>query len=247
MRRNAFIVPPENIRASFVEIHDKNQVHQIRRVLRMHEGDAFLVLDGKGNEHECLVHELGKGLVRGQITATHKIDRETRIPMTLYPAIIRRERFAEILEKCSELGASAFVPVLADRSPYTSMSATLIERWNRVIREATEVVRRGILPALLPAQPLKIAIEQALQDPHALTLVLSTHSETTHSPRDLVEMVQGTGVTHINIFLGPEGGYSAEELQLFDDAGIESVTLGPRKVRSETAAIAVTSIIAGLL
>ena len=109
-----------------------------------------------------------------------------------------------------------------------------------------EVVRRGVLPTLAVPQALATAILQA-RGSDALTLVLSTHEGTMHTVAQLVEMVRAKGLARVNLFIGPEGGYSAEELQQFDDAGIESLSLGPRKVRSETAAIAVTSIIASLL
>lgn len=243
---HAFFLPQSAIQNGFVTMTDKDQVHQMRRVIRLRVGDQFLILDGKGHEHECLVHDVQKNAIRGQIVASRAVERETRIPVTLYPSLIRRERFSTLLEKCTELGAAGFVPVMSERSPFETLTPKLIERWNRVMQEAAEVVRRGILPTLAVPQALTAAIFQA-SGSDALTLVLSTHEGTTHTIEQLVEMVRAKGLARINLFIGPEGGYSAEELQQFSDAGIESLSLGPRKVRSETAAIAVTSIIAGLL
>lgn len=243
---NAFYIAPSAIRDGFVSITNKDQVHQIRKVLRLRVGDVFLALDGKGKEFECLVHTLDRGSVRGQIVATRFVDRETRIPITLYPSLIRRERFAILLSTCTELGVTSFVPVIAERSIFQTMTTNLVGRWNRVIQEAAEIVRRGVLPSLSIPQTLPGAIEQA-RGSDALTLVLSTHPTTTYTPVQVIEMVQAKGLARINIFIGPEGGYTAEELQQFDDAGIESLSLGPRKVRSETAAIVATSIIASLI
>ena len=244
--RNAFFFPPQVFRDGFVTVTDKDVVHQIRRVLRLRVGDAFIALDGRGHASECLIHSMEKDTLRAQIVAERTIDHEPTAAIVLYPALIRRERFALLLEKCTELGVTEFRPIIAERSAYTHLTPILLRRWEKVVREAAEVVRRGVLPAIHQAQPVAEALAGLSMQEGDRAFILSTRSEEMVLPKDLVAIC-AKKPQRIHLFLGPEGDCTDAEYALFRDAGIQPLSLGSRIVRSETAAIAAVSLLAAFL
>jgi 16S rRNA (uracil1498-N3)-methyltransferase len=156
--------------------------------------------------------------------------------ITLLLAIFKFDRMEWAIEKCTELGISRIVPVIARRTDahLATAAAKRTERWRRIVLQASEQSRRAAPPEL--AQSIKVRDAAAL--PGVLRIVLA-ESEKQSQLRDVL-VPDSEGETLLAI--GPEGGWADEELQLFNDSGWTSASLGPTILRAETAAIAATAI-----
>jgi 16S rRNA (uracil1498-N3)-methyltransferase len=162
--------------------------------------------------------------------------------ITLVLAIFKFDRMEWAIEKCTELGVSRIVPVIARRtdSHLAVASAKRVERWQRIARQASEQSRRTIPPEM--AVPVKLAEAQNLQA--ALRIVLAESEERTLL-RDVVKPQRAHARTVLAV--GPEGGWTEDELQSFQQAGWILASLGNTILRAETAAIVATAIVASAL
>jgi 16S rRNA (uracil1498-N3)-methyltransferase len=162
--------------------------------------------------------------------------------ITLVLAVFKFDRMEWAIEKCTELGVSRIVPVIARRtdSHLAAASAKRAERWQRIARQAAEQSRRVTPPEI--AAPIKLA--EALNLPAALRIVLA-ESEDQVLLRDVVQ--SNTAQDGIVLAIGPEGGWTEDELQSFRQAGWTSASLGSTILRAETAAMAATAVVASVL
>ncbi|HET6179924.1 MAG TPA: RsmE family RNA methyltransferase, partial [Candidatus Sulfotelmatobacter sp.] len=157
------------------------------------------------------------------------------VQITLLLAVFKFDRMEWAMEKCTELGVSRIVPVIARRTDahLASTAAKRADRWRRIALQAAEQSRRATPPEI--AIPVKL--QEATSLPGSSRIVLS-ESETQTQLRDLLDSAQG----NVILAIGPEGGWTEDELTLFQKAGWISASLGPTILRSETAAIAATAI-----
>jgi len=162
--------------------------------------------------------------------------------ITLVLAVFKFDRMEWAIEKCTELGASRILPVIARRTDTHLVAASTkrVERWQRIARQASEQSRRSAPPEI--AVPVKLAEAQKLQA--ALRIVLAESEERTLL-RDVVKPQTANG--GIVLAVGPEGGWTEDELQSFQQGGWTSASLGNTILRAETAAIAATAIAASAL
>lgn len=220
---------------------------QISRVLRMRPGDEVLLLDGRGYEYRVGLLEVGKEEIRGEALGKKAVKTEPAHAVDLYLSLLNKpDKFEWALQKCTELGAARFAPVMAERSVAGSPAEGKYERWERIIREAAEQSGRGVIPPLEEAVPLEqaLAAEEARLDEAEgrshLALIPALGADMS-LPNALNEL-EGEGGT-VSIFIGPEGGFTDDELQAADEHGILLVSLGPRTLRAETAAVAALTIV----
>ncbi|MDQ3927723.1 MAG: 16S rRNA (uracil(1498)-N(3))-methyltransferase [Chloroflexota bacterium] len=209
---------------------------QIRRVLRMRPGDHVAVFDGGGREYHLTLGEFGKGEVYGRIVEQYDVATEARCQVVMYMSLLNKsEKFEWALQKCTELGAAHFVPVIVARS-VTSSART--ERWERIIQEAVEQSGRGLLPSISSALPFQQAVQQAVEQP-SLALMPEVTGE-----QPLGEVLAHSPSTHdtVSLFIGPEGGFTPEEQDFARRQGVELVKMGPRVLRAETAAVVALTI-----
>ncbi len=161
-------------------------------------------------------------------------------PITLYLAVFKFDRFEWAVEKCTELGVARIVPMIARRteSHLASSASKRAERWRRIALEAAQQSRQLSPPGI--AEPIKV--RQAIEAQSGLRVVLA-ENEHEITLRELIEGREEPAA----LAIGPEGGWTDEELVLFDTAGWLRASLGPTILRAETAAIAAVSLTAALL
>ena len=145
----------------------------------------------------------------------------------MYPALLQRDKFEPVLQKLTEIGAAAIVPVITARGLVREApDERRRERWRAILREAAEQCGRGVLPVLLPAQTFAQAIGSAEG-----TVIMAYERERRRQLRAVLQ----PGTTTVSLFVGPEGGFAPEEAACAERAGAHLVTLGPRVLRTETA------------
>ena len=253
-----FFIPPELLKEANTSISlPKELAHQVRDVLRLTLGEQLLLLDNSGDEILATVAKTNKASVEVHLLERRPGRSEPAVRISLCQGLLKSTRFEWILEKGTELGVSVFSPIICGRSMagLKDSGSSKIQRWQRIIQEATEQCGRSRLPELLPIRSLVDALNDIT--PGALA-IMPWEEEHTHTLQDALQsstrshgnlgatlavarsMEPSTLQTPptIVLFIGPEGGLMAEEVALAQRHGVQVVTLGTRILRAETAAIA---------
>ncbi len=250
------VAPLAGARSNLISL-PKSLAHQVRDVLRLHTGEQLLLLDNSGDEILATVAKTSKIAVEVHLLERRPGKSEPSIRIILCQGLLKSTRFEWILEKSTELGVSVFSPILCRRSMAGLEDASLIkiQRWQHIIQEAAEQSGRSRLPELLPIRPLKYALNDippnALaimpwEEEHTLTLhdVITTSIRPTGNVGETLAVARLSQtptphpLTTVILFIGPEGGLMPEEVTLAQRQGVQVVTLGPRILRAETAALA---------
>jgi 16S rRNA (uracil1498-N3)-methyltransferase len=232
-----------------------NVVHQIRDVLRLQPGDAVLLLDDSGWEFQVRLKEVGRERVSGTVERKVLGQTEPRAKVTLYQSLLKSSKFEWILQKGTELGVVEFVPIVSDRCVIGSVddvSQHKLQRWRRIILEAAEQSHRARLPRLQSPLLFQQACERARRADLALVpweeeRIMKLRAMLAQ-PYRIPSRVQGKTVVirrpfSIHVLIGPEGGLSSREVDQARRYGITPVSLGPRILRAETAALATVTVI----
>lgn len=225
MKLHRFFVE-NKIEGNEIAITDENLLNQWRNVLRFDAGDKAILFDGRGDEFLCEFVSLSKK------NATLKVlERKTGLKpareVTLYMALIKKDNFELVLEKATELGVSHIVPVQADRSEKKGVN---YERAQKIVREASEQSGRAMVPTLSEIIDIKkIPNEVVVFDPRGELSAREYFTAHTADP--------------VSIFIGPEGGFTDNEIESFHARNIPIVTTGPQILRAETAAIVALTLV----
>jgi 16S rRNA (uracil1498-N3)-methyltransferase len=202
-----------------------------------------VLLDGGAHEYVVRLDEVRSSAVAGTVEASRPRRPEPRLLVTLYQALVPRDRFETVLQKGTEVGVSRFVPVWCERSIVPGgdrIDEHRLERWRRIVTEAAEQCERGIVPEI--AAPLRFT-EALAAAGGAGPLLVAWERERGRSSRDgLRETLAGSADgpdavsgRSIGLMIGPEGGFSNLEIEAAREAGAVTVSLGPRILRTETA------------
>ncbi len=234
-----FFVSPASIQAGQV-VFPPETAHQIASVLRLHAGQRLCVLDNLGNEYTVELTEAGQKAAVANIIEQKPAQGEPPFHLALYLCLAQREKFEWMLQKCTETGAATFIPVISSRSLVQDVAETnkKTARWEKIIQEAAEQSGRVHIPGLKPA----VSFAQAVRQGQGKRIILWEQEHST----DLRQALSGVTVNNspeISLLVGPEGGFSDEEVRLAQQAGWQPVSLGRRILRMETAAIVATALV----
>jgi 16S rRNA (uracil1498-N3)-methyltransferase len=221
--------------------------HQARDVLRLGQGDTLDLLDGRGGEYEATIVELGRKRVVVLLGARRERPSEPGPHVVLCQGMLKAAKFETVLQKCTELGVAEFVPLLTERAVATAeeLGEGKRRRWQHILAEAIEQSGGSRLPALAAPRPLAAACAELPSGGIALFPWERSHDLSLRAAlrSALAARVGPTNVPEVRIFIGPEGGFSSAEAELAEHAGARLVTLGPRILRAETAAIVATALV----
>ncbi len=215
---------------------------QMRSVLRIAIGEQVILFDNSGDELVATVATSSRAGIDVQIVERRAGEGEPAVRIVLCQGLLKSARFEWVLEKGTELGVTTFAPVLCRRSMAGLEEAgpAKIQRWQRIIQEATEQCGRSRLPELLPIRPLIHALNDIPPDALALMPWEEEHTQslytTLQAARTHLASTASETITVV-LFIGPEGGLMAEEVTLAQKHGVTSVTLGRRILRAETASL----------
>ncbi|HVC47467.1 MAG TPA: 16S rRNA (uracil(1498)-N(3))-methyltransferase [Terracidiphilus sp.] len=221
------------------------QAEHLARVLRAQPGMRAEVVAG-GRVFHAEVTSVAEGEVRFNLLA--EAAAEPALPVTLVMAVYKFDRMEWAIEKATELGVRSIAPVVAARTEkhLAQAAGKRVERWRRIAHEAAQQSRRSDVPLI--ANPVALS-GHARAESQSARLVLAEQERSTTLRFALVELLAATPdeVPALEIAIGPEGGWAPAEEALFDYSGWRAVSLGPRILRSETAAIAALAVIASML
>lgn len=230
-----FFLSPESFGESDVQITDSSVIHQLKNVLRMRPGDSFVALDGLGFEFECEAREISEKRIVATILEKRKNALEPALCVTLYQAMPKKmELFEIILQKCTEIGVSEFVPMITEFCERDELKKR--DRLEKILREASEQCERGKIPVVRDS----IKFQDVLNVEFSLPILL--HSRGNLSPLSS-QISAAKQIGKCEIFIGPEGGFSEKEVEAAQKANFKICSLGSRILRTETAAISASSIL----
>lgn len=241
MTAHRFFVDPDQIRGDRVRFSPE-QAHQLDRVLRLRAGDTVVALDGRGAAYDVTLTELSRRTASGTITGRRAANGEPDTTLILYQSLLRRDKFEWVLQKGTEVGVAVFVPVITRRSlvrDADKVTAERTERWTRILTEAAEQAGRGRVPDLQPPLPFADAVAEAVAG-DGVALLASEDATGYGIPGALNPF---RDLSRISLFIGPEGGFEPDEVDEAGSKGINIVTLGPRILRTETAAVVAAALV----
>ncbi len=204
--------------------------HQISRVLRLHEGDEVGLLDGSGGEWTASLTRVDPKQSVAHAMFIVESNPEPEAQVTLYAALIKYDRFEFMLQKATELGVRRVVPFISAYTNARPPSDNRADRWRRVMAEAVEQSGRTQVPELGDTVEFTNAVAEV-----GASGILLWEAEDRLSLRDALTQHDGTD---LSLFIGPEGGYRADEVEAAKSAGLALAGIGPRIMRAETASIA---------
>ncbi len=215
-----------------------DQAFHLARVLRAEPGQIFDVVSN-GFLHRAEIVTVSEREV--VFTLHEELEADAALPVHLLLAIFKFDHFEWGIEKATELGAARLTPVIARRTEkhLAQAAAKRVERWRRIALESAKQSRRTDVPTIDDPLPLKAALSNV--DAAKKLLLAETEQENT-----LRAALEGD-VSTVALAIGPEGGWTPEEMVLFSESGWKHVTLGPRILRAETAAIAGLAVCSAML
>lgn len=223
----------EKIAGNSTTLFDKEIAHRLHSVLRMKTGDRFYLFDSSGLEVLAEITSIdGKHVSVGFV---NNISRNTKPKRTLnlYCSLFKKQRFEWMLEKCTEVGVFEFHPVISEHAlikEFAGKSTTEKLRWQKILVSAAEQSEHNFVPKLYPA----ISLDQALEEVEENIFVAAERIEASGA-----KVFEGS---EINLFIGPEGGWSQTELDLFKKHNAKFVSFGNNILRAETACIVGSAI-----
>ena len=233
MRR--IFIPHENINGDIIETDQEAQKH-IVKVLRMQEKDKFIAEDGSGIEYIAEILSFDKKSVKAKILERiKKID--NGINIELFMSLIKPARFEIMLEKVAEIGVKKIIPIISKNCGEYQINENKINRWTSILNQASRQCAGSFIPILEKTITFQDAIKRAKLNGS----IIFPDPNGQQSWSEIKKIISPKNT--INIFIGPEGGFSKEEVEFAKEQNAYILNLGERILRAETAAISVSSMV----
>ena len=230
-----FFVNPEDVCDDKIHIKGSD-VNHIKNVLRLPVGKEITISDRQGHEYECIIETISVETVTAQIKSIKENDTEPIVDTVLFQSLIKGEKMEFVIQKSVEIGVTKIVPLITSRCVVKLESEkklnSKVDRWQKIAESAAKQSRRGIIPQVCMPMTMKEAIRFA-KDELQVSCIPYELEHACH----IKSFLQPLKADSIGIFIGPEGGFTEEEVQLADTNGVKAITLGKRILRSETAGL----------
>ena len=231
-------------------IIEGGDVNHIRNVLRMRIGEEISAgVTGEDKEYRCAIAELNEDKIICDLLFVKEAGVESPAEIILYQGLPKADKMEMIIQKCVELGAFRIVPVACSRSVVkldAKKESSKIARWQAISEAAAKQSKRSIIPEISSVISMKEAVVQAKDMdvaiiPYELAEGMEATAEVFAKISKLKEESTGNDKPKIAVFIGPEGGFTPEEVELAEENGVRPISLGKRILRTETAGLAVIS------
>lgn len=236
-----FFVTPSQVKEKTIYI-EGSDVNHMKNVLRMRIGEELVVSDGNNIQYRCAIEGYEGGIAILKILEKLSVDTELPSRIYLFQGLPKQDKMELIVQKSVELGAYQIVPVATKRSVVKldeKKAAKRAERWQQIAESAAKQAGRGAIPAVTCVMSYKEALKYA-EDLDVL-LIPYELAEGMKETRKVIEAIQPG--QSVGIFIGPEGGFEKEEVELAMEYGARAITLGKRILRTETAGLTTLSVL----
>jgi len=233
-----FFVSPQDIKEGGKEIVIKGkETHHLCRVMRLRKGESVVVFDGTGKEYEGIIKQISPQSSVIEVKKICQSTEEERTKIALAQAIPKKAKMAEIIDKTTQLGVSEIIPMITERTVSRPKDRSLVlKRWQRVAIESCKQSGRTELPYIYQIIDFKEAVSLAEQYDIALMPCLL-------GERRSLKELSLEGVRKIIFFIGPEGGFTQDEIAFAKQRKVVLLEMGKRVLRTDTAAIAMVAIL----
>lgn len=235
-----FYISEEQIAENEITIQG-GDVNHIRNVLRLDEGDWVIACNGQGKDYVSRIYKIEKDQVILQVEKVQSTGTELPTRITLFQGIPKKEKMEFIIQKAVELGVYEIVPVMMKRCVVKlddKKMAKKQERWQAIAEAAAKQCDRGIIPVVQKPVSMEEAIDMAKSLEY--NMIPYELQDGIDKSREIV--AQACTQESVGIFIGPEGGFEAIEVERAVASGMEPITLGKRILRTETAGMALLAI-----
>ena len=231
MTIHRFFIPKALFTSDLIQLPEQTSF-QIAKVLRLQPGSSIILLDNEENEYLMKLESVTPKAVSGTIQEKRKNKNEPLTSISLFQALLPREKFELVLQKGTEVGISSFTPIITQYSiPQKQLlPEKRFDRWEKILAEAAEQSERGIIPLLQPPMTFQQAVQSSQKTG---PILIAWEKEHDTSLKEVLTSFQNE--QHFNLFIGPEGGFSEEEISIAKTFSAHTISLGPRILRSETA------------
>jgi 16S rRNA (uracil1498-N3)-methyltransferase len=244
MRLHRFYINQKIGEMGEITLTDSELIHQLVNVFRFKAGDKVILFDGSGFEYEAEITTISKKEIKlnplVKIQGKDTLNKKNNV--SLYLSLIKKSNFELAVEKCTEIGVTEIHPIISERSEKKDLN---LERLNKIVKEASEQSGRVTLPKVFEITDLEKAVSQAIGDNktcivfHTVTDSTATeHNRPGHQNDHPALTKAGIDGRHqVATFVGPEGGWTEKEMNLFKQNNFQILSLGQNILRAETAAI----------
>lgn len=235
-----FFVEPTQITENEIDIVGEDVKH-IKNVLRMSKNDEIVICDGHSNDYYCIINDIEDCCVKTRIVTKTQSETELKTKIYLFQALPKQSKMELIVQKAVELGVYEVIPVITDRSIIkidNKNSTKKLARWNKVAESAAKQSKRGIIPKVNNIMKFEDAIEYSKQ--MDMTIFPYENAKNIKESRELINKLS---CNKIGVFIGPEGGFSLTEIEKAKSSEADIITLGRRILRTETAGLAILSLL----
>ncbi|MDU3336017.1 16S rRNA (uracil(1498)-N(3))-methyltransferase [Paraclostridium bifermentans] len=221
-------------------IIEGEDIKHISKVLRCRIGEELEICDNDNNEYICEITNIDKSQVELNIVEVVDIKRESDLKIKVYQGLPKGPKMEMILQKLTEVGVDEIILVQTKRTVVKvddKKEDKKIERWERIIYEAAKQSKRGKIPKLRGV----LSFKEALADMKENDFNIAPYEN--ERTKSIKQAIKGVDIKNIGIFVGPEGGFEDTEIKAIEEIGGQSVSLGPRILRTETASLVASSIV----
>lgn len=236
-----FFSEHEHIHDTYIDIVGSD-VNHIKNVLRLKTGDSLLISSGDNIDYTCHIAQIDEEHIRADIDSVDERGRELDSKIYLFQGLPKADKMELVIQKAVELGAFEVIPVAMKRSVVkldAKKAEAKIKRWNAIAESAAKQSKRSILPQVSDVVTFAQAVKMA--ENCQIKLLPYECADGMEKTKRLIENI--TPGQDIAVFIGPEGGFDLDELELAKEAGCEIITLGKRILRTETAGMMLLSVL----
>lgn len=237
-----FIVPDIKTLPAKVTIQGQDARH-IRKVLRLNPDDLIHITDGRGKDYNAQIISISKDSVLINVISKIESAVESPLEITLCSGILKDKKMDFIIKHVTQLGIHRWIPFFCEHAvpiPDAKKMKTRVQRWETIAKESLKQCRRSLLPEIMEPMSFENLLE--LSDTCELKIIFSEKSA-----QKLETLKTFSPVKNIIVLIGPEGGFSQNEIQSAQAKGFTSYLMGPRIMRAETAAICATTLVQHIL
>ena len=238
-----FFVNPEQVEDGLIRITGSD-VNHIKNVLRIKQGEEMLVSDGTGRDYLCQAEEIAGQEVTVRILETEEEGRELLSRIWLFQGLPKSDKMEFIIQKAVELGAAGIVPVTTRNTVVKldpKKEEAKVKRWQAIAESAAKQSKRSLVPRVSGIMTLKEAFDYVESQGFSVRLIPYEHEAGMDGTKTELDAA-GPG-QDIAVFIGPEGGFDEREIELALSKGVRPISLGRRILRTETAGLALLSVL----
>jgi len=236
-----FYVAPEQVQDNKVSIIGSD-VNHIKNVLRMNSGDKLIICNGQGKDCYCIIDRVDDKEINCNIISELITDTELNTKITLFQGLPKKDKMELIIQKAVELGVHEIIPVMTKRVIVKledkKREEKKLERWQAIAESAAKQSHRGIIPKIRPV----ISYDKALEECSKMDIALIPYENAEGITRTREIIASLSKYSSVGVVIGPEGGFEETEIELALERNTIPITLGRRILRTETAGLAVLSM-----